>query len=215
MQLYGKLNEQNAFIWRIVHKRNIPWILDNGLHCQNSSVQDPGYVSIGNVELIERRARKTVPIAPGGAFGDYIPFYFTPFSIMMYNIHTGYGGIEKRPNEEICLLVSQLRELPRLGVDFVFTDRHAYTATARFFNDLADLGEIDWPLLQRRDFKADPQDPEKQGRYQAEALAHRRMPINALVGVVCHNGDVASELSALCAERGLDIQVHAIPAWYF
>lgn len=27
------LNPQKALIWRIVHRDNIPWILDNGLHC--------------------------------------------------------------------------------------------------------------------------------------------------------------------------------------
>jgi hypothetical protein len=26
------LNPQKALIWRIVHRANIPWILDNGLH---------------------------------------------------------------------------------------------------------------------------------------------------------------------------------------
>jgi hypothetical protein len=27
------LNPQKALIWRIVHRDNLPWILDNGLHC--------------------------------------------------------------------------------------------------------------------------------------------------------------------------------------
>lgn len=27
------LNPQKALIWRIVHRDNIPWVLDNGLHC--------------------------------------------------------------------------------------------------------------------------------------------------------------------------------------
>ena len=35
----ASLNPQKALIWRIVHRDNIPWILDNGLHCGNSLVQ--------------------------------------------------------------------------------------------------------------------------------------------------------------------------------
>ncbi|MFZ1180387.1 MAG: DarT ssDNA thymidine ADP-ribosyltransferase family protein [Herbaspirillum sp.] len=48
----AKLNPGKALIWRIVHRDNLPWILDNGLHCGNSSLQAPGWVSIGNPELI-------------------------------------------------------------------------------------------------------------------------------------------------------------------
>jgi hypothetical protein len=30
---YPNLNPEKALIWRIVHRDNLPWILDNGLHC--------------------------------------------------------------------------------------------------------------------------------------------------------------------------------------
>ena len=29
---YPNLNRETALIWRIVHRDNLPWILDNGLH---------------------------------------------------------------------------------------------------------------------------------------------------------------------------------------
>ena len=56
------LNPTKALIFRIVHVRNLPWIVDHGLHCPNSSKQDPNYVSIGSASLIKKRAHKTVPI---------------------------------------------------------------------------------------------------------------------------------------------------------
>lgn len=55
--LYTKLNPEKALIWRIVHRDNIPWVLDNGLYCGNSVVKAPGWVGIGNPELTKRRAR--------------------------------------------------------------------------------------------------------------------------------------------------------------
>ena len=58
---YASLNPEKALIWRIVHRDNLPWILDNGLHCGNGGVQAPGWVSIGNPELIEKRANHPVP----------------------------------------------------------------------------------------------------------------------------------------------------------
>jgi hypothetical protein len=62
---YPSLNPEKALIWRIVHRDNLPWILDNGLHCGNGGVQAPGWVSIGNPELIDKRANHPVPLPPG------------------------------------------------------------------------------------------------------------------------------------------------------
>ena len=124
--LYTKLNPEKALIWRIVHRDNLPWILDNGLYCGNSVVKAPDWISIGNPELIDKRARHPVPLPPGGWLNDYVPFYFTPFSPMLRNIHTAWGGIQKRSNEEIVILVSSLPHIAALGLPFLFTDSHAY-----------------------------------------------------------------------------------------
>ena len=88
---YPNLNPEKALIWRIIHRDNLPWILDNGLACANAEMLAPNYVNIGNVDLIDKRRHRMVPIAPGGTLADYVPFYFTPFSVMMKNIHSGMG----------------------------------------------------------------------------------------------------------------------------
>ena len=80
------LNPENAFIFRITHIRNVPWILANGLHCRTSGPTDPDFVTIGSPDIIAMRDSRDVPIPPHGTLSDYIPFYFTPKSPMMYNI---------------------------------------------------------------------------------------------------------------------------------
>jgi hypothetical protein len=92
----SNLNPQKALIFRITHVSNVAWILANGLHCSNSGHSDPNYVPIGNSEIITRRAARIVPIAPGGTLSDYVPFYFTPYSPMLYNIKTGRVGVTQR-----------------------------------------------------------------------------------------------------------------------
>ncbi|WP_220375947.1 DarT ssDNA thymidine ADP-ribosyltransferase family protein [Xanthomonas nasturtii] len=47
---YPNLNPKKALIWRIVHRDNLPWILENGLHCGNGAVQSVDWVNIGNQE---------------------------------------------------------------------------------------------------------------------------------------------------------------------
>ena len=212
---YPNLNPEKALIWRIVHRDNLPWILDNGLHCASSTTQAPAYVAIGNADLITRRTHREVPIAPGGTLADYVPFYFTPFSPMMYNIYTGRGEVPKRSNEEICILVSSLPRVNALGLRFVFTDRHAYPPLARYFNDVAQLNEIDWPLLQARNFQRNPDDPAQIERYQAEALIYEHLPTEALLGVVCYTNAVKVMLESQVQVRGLTLDIRAIPGWYF
>lgn len=209
------LNPQKALIFRIVHRDNVPWVLDNGLHCRNSDVSDPSYINIGNSELIDKRSRRMVPCQPGGTLSDYIPFYFTPFSPMLLNIKTGYGGIPKRSNGEIVLLVSSLHRLKEQNVQYLFADRHAYLQAAQFYAGLDDLNRIDWALLQQRDFRRDPDHPEKFERYQAEALVYRHLPLNALLGIVVHDRAVAEQLQAELSKRGLTLTVVVKPGWYF
>ena len=210
------LNPQLARIFRIVHISNVTSILDHGgLHCQNSADLDPNYVNIGNTSLIDKRARRYVPIPPGGPLSDYVPFYFTPFSIMMYNIKTGYGGITRRDSTDIVIFVSSIHRLDELGVPFVFTNQHAYAVDTEFYNDLQHLDKIDWPLLQRRDFKTDDNDPGKQLRYQAEALIHRYVPIEAILGIGCVNDVVKGSLESLLEQRRIELAVRSKPTWYF
>ena len=89
----SELTPEKALIFRVTHIDNVAWILDHGLHCRASSLQDPSFVSIGNPDLIQERPRQRVPIAPGGTLDHYIPFYFTPCSMMLYNLRTGWNNM--------------------------------------------------------------------------------------------------------------------------
>lgn len=212
---YTKLNPKNAFIWRIVHRDNLPWIFRNGLYCRNSANFDPNFVTIGNSDLIDRRASRLVPIAPNGTLSDYVPFYFTPFSPMMYNIYTGRTGVVQRTKDEICILVSTLHRVNDLGVPFVFTDRHAYTQLAQYSSSISDLPNIDWPLLRARNFTRNPEDPEQIERYQAEALVYQHLPVAGLLGVICYTDKVKTMLENDAASAGIKLDIRALPNWYF
>ena len=102
----------------------------NGMYCRNSAIRDPGFVAIGNTDLIDKRHYRQVPCHPHGTLSDYVPFYFTPFTPMFLNIKTGFNGVRQRPLDEIVIFVSSLTRLHTDGVPFLFTDRHAYLMTA-------------------------------------------------------------------------------------
>ena len=209
------LDPDKALIFRITHRDNLPWILDNGLHSQSSNFLDPNFRQIGDPDLIKKRPKRTVPIHPGGTLSDYVPFYFTPCSIMFYNILTGYRGIAQFPAEEILVLVSSLHKVSELGIPFVFTDRHAYTAMTEFSSETADLEKVDWDMLRSRDFKGDLDDLGKKERYHAEALIWKHLPVQALLGICCLNHEMHQQVQAQLDQRGLQVKAMMRRDWYF
>jgi hypothetical protein len=208
------LTQEKGLIFRITHRDNVPWILDNGMHARNGDKFDPDCKNISNVDLIDKRSRRVVAVPPGGTLSDYVLSYFTPYSIRMYNINTGYS-VKPVPNHEIVIFVSSLPHIAAQGREFIYTNQHAYPPMAEYFTDLAQLDQIDWPLLQSRNFKHDPDDPGKKERYQAEALIWKHLPLEALQGVCCYTSTVEQQIKTEVERRGFTFKVAAQPSWYF
>lgn len=209
------LTAERAWIFRISHVENLEWMLRNGVCCRSSGLFDPNYRTIGNPELIRKRASRSVPVPPGGTLEDYVPFYFTSRSPMLLNIKTG-KGVPAVPMREVVILVASLRRIAANGVPFVFTDRHAYLVSAQFSSDLADLeARIDWGILRDSDFQYDPQDPGKLERYQAEALVYRVLPFEQVAGIYAYDDAQRSRVEANVQAAGHKTPVKVDRRFFF
>jgi|SRR5664279_5593417 len=204
-----------TYIYRITHYRNVPWILDHGLHCRNSPTQDPDFVNIGNRDLVDKRAARVVGVPPGGVLNDYVPFYFCTHSVMLFNIHTRrVEGVEVR-QEEVVYLVSTVEQLQTCQATFIFTDRHAYVQGAAYYTNLARLEDLDWPLIQGRDFRRDPNDPGKLERRAAECLVHHHVPFTAILQIACKDTERENFLHEQVTARQNAVTVIQAHQWYF
>lgn len=193
---------------------NVPWALTHGLHCATSHIKDPNFIQIGLPALIQKRAARPVPVPPGGVLDDYVPFYFGTHSAMLYNICTGYG-VAQVHQKDVVYLVSSVQGLVANNVMFLFTDRHAYVANASYCSDVADLAGLDWNLINGRDFKRDPNRPDKLERRAAELLVHRHMPVAALSEVACYNAVVQQTIATAAAAAGVQMTIRVRQNWYF
>lgn len=167
----------------MVHQNNLAYLLANGLHAPN-----PNFVPIGNSTLIQQRSDYEVSIVPpNGYLGDYIPFYFGYRSPMLYNIKTGYKGIQQYPQEDIIYLCCDLHELVASGVEWCFTDGHAKSQFTQFFNDLKDLNRVDWQTIYATQWNNTEQDLDRMRRKQAEFLAKGDVLAKIIVNIVVFN----------------------------
>ena len=208
------LSPEKALIFRITHRDNLPHLLSHGISCATAPNSNPDFVSIGNEDLIRKRPSRVVPAGPGGTLSDYVPFYFTPCSPMLYNIKTGFHGVRPRSMSEIAVLVTSLAKLEQDGIVYLITDRHAYLQTAEFWDRRDRCGELPWGLWQGRNFKRESSDPAQFERYQAEILVHEHLPARTLLGIVVYDQAAASLIAPVVTAAGIAIPVKRRPEWY-
>jgi hypothetical protein len=133
---------------------------------------------------------------------------------MLLNIKTGHAGLQQYPMSELVILVSSLHRLTRLGLGFVFSDRHAYLERAEFYNKLTDLGHVAWGVISSGDFKRRPDQLERFDFYQAEALVPRQVPVEALLGVACYSRERQEACVKVLDDAKCRVPVAVQPDWF-
>lgn len=210
------INPNKKDCYRITHIRNLSLILRNGLIKKDYFNSDEEYTQIGNTQIIDIRNNKPVKISEYGMIGEYVPFYFTPRSIMLYNIVTGYRHplVPKRSREEIMILCSEIEKLSELPQWF-FTDGQANVMTTSHFNHLKDLAQIDWDCIQQGNFSKSDGDYDRPRRYQAEFLVHNVVPIGCIYSIIVYNQKAANFVIDQLNINNINLTVNITPNFFF
>lgn len=79
------------WVFRIVPIQNLELLLHDGLYCKNADKKDKEFVIIGSQEIVNQRDTRVVKCYPDTVVNDYVPFYFSVRTPMLYNIITGHG----------------------------------------------------------------------------------------------------------------------------
>jgi len=209
-------NSTKNFCFRIIHRDNLVHVLQHGLVTKHHPLADPVFVSIGNPEIIDVRDTTAVKFAGYGNIGDYVPFYFTPRSIMLYNIITGYYApkVLQRSKAEIVVIRCKIDVLAKLPQWF-FTNGQANDDETDHFNDIAMLDQIDWTSIQGSNFMNSIEDYDRSRRYQAEFLVRDIVPVEFIESIIVYNEDMLANVLQLVAIAGLKIPVHIHKPYLF
>jgi len=175
-------------IYHITHIRNLPGILrGDGLWCDAEAVRrNIQPVEIAYTEIKERRTRRTITIPPGGVLAEYVPFYFCNRSPMLYTIHMGNVPAYQDGQSNILHLVSSAEAVSQANLPFVFTDGHAVVQISLFYNDLTDLNQVDWKVVNHWSWHDTLADNDRLRRKQAEFLVKSCFPFSLVqeIGVI-------------------------------
>jgi hypothetical protein len=197
---------ENPKIYHITHVRNIPLLAESRILWSDAKrlelAVDCEVVGMSSIKQ-QRLSRRPVKCNAGTMVGDYVPFYFCPRSVMLYLLHMGnHPELTYHEGQQpIVHLVADLRSVvewaSKGGRLWAFSDRNAATSYARFFNDLNELGQINWAAVGANDWR----DLVTKDGKQAEFLVHHELPWELIERIGVYDAHVMSEVGA-AVERG-------------
>lgn len=205
-------------LWHFTHVDHLASIARDGMVCDSDAhVAGRLTTEVGDQGVKERRRQKRVDVVPGGVVADYVPFYFTPRNLMLFQIHTGKVETYTGGQDGLVFLCTTLERIIDLDLQWVASNRNAATALAAFVPDLPSLDtHVDWALATTSTFKRTPDDPDRPQRHQAELLVHGRLPWKAIQFIGTRTeADLSRVEKHIGNLGGHQPQRGVRPRWYF
>jgi hypothetical protein len=193
-------------VYRLAHYANVRHILRYGLCHRGHPDFDPHYVNIGNTDIITKRVAELVGIDGYGDLGEYVPFYFSGKTPMLYNIKTGYG-VPQLPQRDLVYIVCSFDRLVASGLQYVYTDGNAKVRISKRFTDPKDVDKLHWNAIGTGDFRTSVHGPDRPRVMHAEFLVRHHVPVDQIIALLVLDPERAREMETLVQSEGLAIKV--------
>jgi hypothetical protein len=204
-------------IYHITHIDNLPSIvMEGGLLCdaeRRASRATEVAIAYENIKL--RRRQIPVPVAAGGVLADYVPFYFTNRSPMLYAIVSGAVSTFQGGQEAIIYLVSTVERVQHEQCLWCFTDGHAAESHSVYFTQIENLGQLDWRTIEGWKWQNTTTDLDRKRRKQAEFLVHRFFRWEWILEIGTANALVARQVNTLLTDVNHRPRIATHRNWYY
>jgi hypothetical protein len=171
----------------MTHIENIPHILRHGITHSTSPDAHPAFVPIGDSNIIS--TRNQFVLNNGRRLGEYIPFYFSIKTPMLYVVQKGYNMVQPTPAENIVYCVTSVQKILDLNLSFVFTDGHAIDGfTTQYLpEDIYNLDKIiDWNAVNAKYWRNE-NDLDLKRKKEAEFMVMGDIDYSAVLGFITYN----------------------------
>ncbi len=208
-----------TWLYRLVHVDNLAMLLTRGaLHAPRMTPDDGlDYRPIHNPSVQAKRHIKPIPCGPGGAIHDYVPFYFGPLSVMLLNLKTGRVVGYTEGQEPLIYLRTTAQRVQDSGAKFVFSNGHGLAGFTSWYDNLARLNEVDWDIVQIRQWQDTPKDNDRQRRKQAEFLVWHSLDWSLISDIAVLNAKMQLRVEKLLSVFPQRTQPPVVvePSWYY
>lgn len=202
------------WVFRIIPLANLKIILANGMYSKLSGKNDAGFINIGSAEIISERDNRTVKCFPNTVVNQYVPFYFSVRTPMLYNIITGHS-VPAYPQQEIIYLCCKVSDLATDDFTWCYTDGNAAKKITKFGTKLDLLvSMLDWKSILSTDFRDDNADGDEDRirKKHSEFLVKDYVPTVFIKRIVVLNQTKKSEVENLLESLNIcNIEVHINP----
>jgi ssDNA thymidine ADP-ribosyltransferase DarT-like protein len=195
---------------------NLETDLTNGLYSKMNAPVDPNRKVIGNAEVISERDKRVVHCYAGTVVNNYVPFYFSVRTPMLFNIYSGYG-VKKVHQSKIVYLCVPLLDVAIDNFQWCFTDGNAAKRITTYFTSLDGIDSIDWHSITSTDFKHDNADGDEDRirKKHSEFLVKDFVPSNLIKGIVVYNEQAKTKVKSITQKLGLEIEPRIVGGFYF
>jgi hypothetical protein len=210
-------NELLTSLYHITPISNLSSIIQAGGLYSDSQIRQRKLMNknIAYSQLKDRRANKKLSIGRGETLADYVPFYFSNRSPMLYAIHTKQVHGYKGNQDEIIYLITDIQSVLSRNIEFCFSDGHAVEAITSFFNDINDLNRIDWKVIDAWSWKDTLEDSDKKRRKQAEFLIYNFSPWSLIKAIGVMSENIKKQIEIIISKSDHQPLIKIEPKWYY
>jgi hypothetical protein len=207
-------------IYHITHVDNLPAIIGAGKLVSDARmiVQGGPSKAIGMSNIKTRRLNEhQVTCHAGDYVGEYVPFYFCPRSIMLYQLHcANHPDLSYKGGQSpIVHLEADLHAVVDWATEkkrrWAFSLSSAATKYTEFRDDLDDLDQINWTAVNAHYWTA----PDVKEGKQAEFLLYRSFPWKLVERIGVHTRATGNKATSAVAAAAHRPTVQIIPDWYY
>ncbi len=204
-------------IYHITHVDNLRDILHHGgLYSDAERTRrSMKPVCIAYTEIKDRRSRKKVDLPGGMTLDEYVPFYFSNRSPMLYAIHTKSVPGYSHGDSEIIYLVSSAERVSASDRGWCFSDGHAIMEMTEFYCSLDKLCMVDWDIIDNWSWGDRPDDPDRKRRKQAEFLVSGFFPWELVDRIGVKDKIMLEKVNELLASAPCRPDVSIESDWYY